>query len=103
MTRLTDEQLAELERLHEAYMAVCLTKGDCFKEYYPLEQFVLEHYPAILAELRALRKVREAADAYRLVVARFNTSYQEDGQSSIDLDHAEAALFAALDEARGEQ
>lgn len=109
MTRLTDAELAELERRHEAYMAVCLTKGDCFKEYYPLEQFVLEHYPAILAELRALRKVRkvrEAAERYH----EASKAYQDlmDGTSNevklaMSRQDARIALFAALDEARGEQ
>lgn len=100
MTRLNNFELAELERRlarheatqypHEEHTAAALEYHDA----------LFEHGANLIRELRALRAVREAAEAYRLVVARFNTTYREDGQSSIDLDQAEANLFNALDKAQ---
>lgn len=104
MTRLTDEQLAEL---------VEPSGSQGFGVWQAYLSKLFESAPAILAELRALRAVRDAAESLR--EARLHEESLSVGSEPIsaaelrDYEAAvgttcdrETALFAALDAARGE-
>lgn len=99
MTRLTDAELAELERRlarheatqhpHEEHTAAALEYHDA----------LFEHGANLIRELRALRKVREAAESLREARAEEQGCNDADAREVAAID----ALFAALYEARGEQ
>lgn len=93
MTRLTDAELEELELVAASNAGKRTLRCVC------------DTLPALLAELRALRAVRDAAERYR----EASKAYQElmDGASNdvtlaMSRQDARIALFAALDAARGE-
>lgn len=81
MTRLTDEQLAELVE----------PKGsDGFGAWQEYQRRLFDFAPAILAELCALRKLREAAEVMHKEWDVYEPTF-----------FGIKELFAALDEARG--
>lgn len=102
MARLTDAQLAELEKRLARHEATPYPNRDHKLWMLEYQDALFEHGAKMIAELRALRAVRDAAERYHAASKDFAASGKEDGTYAIDLDREEAALFAALDAARGE-
>lgn len=99
MTSLTDAEIVELERLERR----CESEGSRIARLEYMNA-LLHFGPAILAELRALRKVREAAEALREAnEAIYKTNHASRLEAELKEIRTKLDLFAALDEARGEQ
>lgn len=106
MARLTDAELAELERAHERLRNA--GEGYCVWAETELFAKLYAMVPAILAELRALRSVRDAAERYREELHNYecvpvSVLFDNGIDTSKELvGDARKAIFAALDAARGE-